>query len=1039
MPERHLRLPAVLFLLFAFLGGPALAAENNMGGSAPALPADLSPEQVEMARKYLESNPEARKALEAAQQQKEQEAREGVKPGDENAEGGKKDLAPGAEGAAAAAKEDRFAAPPRYDWRKSPYVFRLFGSRLKDEEKRQLVHFGHELFAPRAGDTVILENMPADPRYVIGPGDEVVVRMWGRMEGTQRLTVDRDGKIFFPKLGSFQVAGKTFEELKTFLQGKISGIKEVSSDVSLGRMKGVRVSVIGEVRVPGWYNVSSLHTALQALSLASGVKDIGSLRRIELRRGGKAVETIDLYDFLLRGDGRSDLRLLQGDTIFVPVVGKLVVIAGEVRRPAIYELRDEKPLLEMVQVAGGFAPSAWKQRVLVERLEGNTSRVVLDASVEDLEKGKATVELSDGDIVRVFPILPVDVNVVTLEGNVNRPGKYELKPGMTVGSLLKDAMDFLPETYFDYALLTRLVPPDLHKEVIPVNLREIVLEKKPEADVALQGRDKLTVYNRSAFRDRPKATISGEVRLTRQPPGEPPKAESPFPAGQGLEKPLKTESPFPAGSGREKPLKTEGSLAPAPGLEPSPKAEGQVTTGKVALGMKSEKDFLLSKLAAESRVDNNVLTIEIQAGMRVADLVRMAGGLTRLAYLERAEVVRVDENRTYRTIYFHLGKAVAGDPEENLLLSNEDHVQIHSIMETRFKKTVMAAGEVNNAGEYVLTDGMRLSDLLFKAGGFRESAYTKEAEIIRREISPQGDLVRTQALVVLPEKALRGEAGADIPLKERDLLVVRQIPDWSEKIQVLLAGEVQFPGIYAAHKRERLSSVVERAGGFTNDAYLKAVQFTRLSTQKTQQEAIDKLIDDLEVEVAQKAQQVSGALDKEDVEANKQLLEARRSLIAQLKKTRAKGRVVIRLTSADRLKGSNSDILLEDGDRLEVPKKTNVVNVVGRVYNPTGVVYDPARDTVDHYLKLVGGPTESADRDHIFLLKSNGSVVTRENAEGGFFSTGRQGLLSTRVDPGDSIVVPEKLLETRLMKDLKDITQILYQIAVATGVLVLAF
>ena len=360
-------------------------------------------------------------------------------------------------------------------------------------------------------------------------------------------------------------------------------------------------------------------------------------------------------------------------------------------------------------------------------------------------------------------------------------------------------------------------------------------------------------------------------------------------------------------------------------------------------------------------------------------------------------------------------------------------------METRFKKTVMAAGEVNNAGEYVLTDGMRLSDLLFKAGGFRESAYTKEAEVIRREVSPQGDLVRTQALVVLPEKALRGEAGADIPLKERDLLVVRQIPDWSEKIQVLLAGEVQFPGIYAAHKRERLSSVVERAGGFTNDAYLKAVQFTRLSTQKTQQEAIDKLIDDLEVEVAQKAQQVSGALDKEDVEANKQLLEARRSLISQLKKTRAKGRVVIRLTSADRLKGSNSDILLEDGDRLEVPKKTNVVNVVGRVYNPTGVVYDPARDTVDHYLKLVGGPTESADRDHIFLLKSNGSVVTRENAEGGFFSTGRQGLLSTRVDPGDSIVVPEKLLETRLMKDVKDITQILYQIAVATGVLVLAF
>ncbi|HZL98084.1 MAG TPA: SLBB domain-containing protein, partial [Terriglobales bacterium] len=697
----------------------------------------------------------------------------------------------------------------------------------------------------------------------------------------------------------------------------------------------------------------------------------------------------------------------QGDVIFVPVVARLAAITGEVRRPAIYELRDEKSLLDLVRVAGGFAPSAWKQRVLVERLEGNTSRVVLDASVEDLEKGKATLELSDGDIVRVFPILPVDVNGVTLEGNVNRPGKYEVKPGMTVGSLLKDAMDFLPETYFDYALLTRLVPPDLHKEVIPVNLREIVLEKKPGADVALMGRDKLTVYNRSAFRDRPKATISGEVRLTRQKP--------------------------------EQPLDVEPRLTSEQGLEPSTKRESQVTTGKVSLGTKTEKDFLLSKLTAESRVDNNVLTFEIQAGMRVADLIRMAGGLTRLAHIERAEVVRVDENRAYRTIYFHPGKAVAGDPEENLLLSNEDHVQIHSILETRYKRTVTAAGDVNNPAEYVLTEGMRLSDLLFKAGGFRESAYATEAEIIRREVTPRGDLVKTRTLVVFPGKALAGDPAADIPLKEYDLLVVRRIPEWSQKILVTLSGEVQFPGAYAAKKGERLSSLIARAGGFTKDAYLKAAQFSRVSTQKTQQEAIDKLIEDLELEVAQKGQQVSGALDKEDVEANRELLASRRALIAQLKKTRAKGRVIIRLADNGKVDGTPGDVLLEDGDRLDVPKKMNVVNVVGRVYNPTGIIFDPARDSVGHYLRMVGGPTESADRDHIFLLKADGSVVTRETADTGIFAFGDRRLMNARVEPGDSILVPEKLVQVRFMKDIKDITQILYQIAVTAGVLILAF
>jgi protein involved in polysaccharide export with SLBB domain len=346
---------------------------------------------------------------------------------------------------------------------------------------------------------------------------------------------------------------------------------------------------------------------------------------------------------------------------------------------------------------------------------------------------------------------------------------------------------------------------------------------------------------------------------------------------------------------------------------------------------------------------------------------------------------------------------------------------------------------VNIPAQYVLTEGMRLSDLLFKAGGFKESAYAAEAELIRREVTPQGDLVRTQTLVVFPDKALRGEAGADVPLKAYDLLVVREIPEWSQKIVVTMSGEVQFPGVYAARKGERLSSLIARAGGFTKGAYLKAAVFTRVSTQKSQQEAIDKLIDDLELEVAQKGQQVSGALDKEDVEANKELLASRRAIIAQLKKTRAKGRVIIRLAESGNVAGTLGDVLLEDGDRLEVPRKMNVVNVVGRVYNPTGIVFDPGRDSVGYYLRLVGGPTESADRDHIFLLKADGSVVTKETANVGFFTFGSSGLLNARVEPGDSILVPEKLVQTRFMKDFKDITQILYQIAVAAGVLIVVF
>ncbi|GAB4369640.1 MAG: SLBB domain-containing protein [Deltaproteobacteria bacterium] len=923
---------------------PAAAAPPP-SQAAPALPAGITPQQAEAAKQAVESGaplpPEAQRMLEAHPELKDQlppELRGKLEQARKKEE----------EGQQAASPPPSERPPlPGYDWRASVYVGGLFSKRLRESEVGRLPHFGHEVFAPRPGAAATLENMPVTPDYIVGPGDEVIVRLWGRMEGTHRMTVDRDGKIYFPKIGSLYVAGKTFSELQRFLRAKAGTIAEVSSDVTLGQLKGIRVSVIGEVRSPGWYNVSSLHTAVQVLYLAGGIKDIGSLRRIEIRRGGAVAGTIDLYDFLLKGETGADIRLLQGDTIFVPVVGRLVALSGEVRRPAIYELREEKTLLDLVRMGGGFSPTAYKKRVQVERLEGNFARIVLDVDAEELEKDGAAFDLSDGDIVRVLPIVLADINTVTLEGNVVRPGKYELKPGMTVGSLLPDELSFLPETWFDYALLTRLVPPEMRKETIPVNLRAIVLEKKREADVALKPFDRLTVFPRAAFRDAPKVTVSGEVRR----PG----------------------------------------------------------------------------------------TFDLKEGARVADLVKLAGDLTKSAYLDQAEIVRVDENRDFHTIYLDLGKALAGDEKENLLLADEDQLRIHSIWEGKYRKTVTAAGELQNPGEYTLTEGMKLSDLIFKAGGFKESAYAREAELVRREIAPGGELVKTETVVVSPERAVSGDKSFDIPLREHDLLMVRRIPEWAEKIQVTLEGEVRFPGTYAALKGERLSSLIARAGGFTPDAYLKAAHFSRISTQRSQQEAIDKLIEQLEVEIAQKAQDVSGALDKEDIEANREVVRARQSLVAQLKKARAQGRVVIRLAEEEKLKGTGADILLEDGDRLFVPKKMNVVNVVGRVYNPTGVVFDPAHDTLGHYLRTVGGPTESADRDHIFLLKANGSVVTRENVEGGFFLFGDRGILSAKVEPGDSIVVPEKLVQTRLMKDVKDITQILYQIAVTAGVLIVAF
>lgn len=944
---------------------PAFLWAEEAADSAP------TPEMVDDARQVLQSgssiSPDARQYLEAHPELKEQLIQGAKKKAEEE----KKEKGKGADRNAVKG-ESALPPLPAYDWRQSVYLAGLFAKRLTGAEGQSVVHFGHDLFAPKAGGVSVLEDMPVSPSFVIGPGDEIVVRTWGRLEGTNRLTVDRDGKIFYPKLGSMHVAGKTFGELKSFLRGKIGSMAEVSSEVALGELKASRVSVIGEVRAPGWYNVSSFHTALQALYLAGGVKDIGSFRRIELRRGGKPLTSIDLYDFLMRGDNQGDIRLHQGDTIFVPVVGPVVAVVGDVRRPAIYELKEEKTLREVVAMAGGFAPSAYTLRVQVERLEGNFAKIILDVDASEIAKGGPEFGLADGDLVRVLPILQGDENTVFLEGNVLRPGKYEAKPGMTVSSLFPDEKAFLPETDFDYALLTRLVPPDFRKEMLPVNLRAIVLERKKEADIVLRGRDTLRVFPRSAFRDPRRVTISGEVRAVRD-------------------------------------------------LVGVPASDNQAAAGKPT---------------GSARPDGPTIPFNVPEGARVSDLVKLAGGLSRAALLDRAELIRVDEKRDFKTVYVDLGKALSGDLQADLLLRDEDHLRVHSIYETRYKRNVTASGELNLPGEYLLTEGMTLSDLLFKAGGFKEGAYGKEAELIRRDIAPDGALVRTEALVVRPSMALAGDASADLPLRENDLLVVRAIPEWEVHQRVTLAGEVRFPGVYTVRKGERLGSVIARAGGFTGDAYLRAANFTRESTRKSQQAAIDRLIEELELEVAQKAQSAGAAIDKEDLETGKELMAARRSLIAQLRKARATGRVIIPLPPDGALAGGASDIPLEDGDRLEIPRKLNVVNVVGRVYNPTGVVFDSSNPTVGHYLRMVGGPTETADREHIFLLKADGSVVTGETSRpGGFFLLGGRGVQSAKVEPGDSIVVPEKLVQTRLMKDIKDITQIMMQIAVTAGVL----
>jgi polysaccharide export outer membrane protein len=538
-------------------------------------------------------------------------------------------------------------------------------------EEKVIRQFGYELFRNPPDTFAPADFVPVTPDYLLGPGDEVKISLWGKINGEVLSEIDREGNINFPQVGLLHLSGLSYAEAKDYLRNAFSKYykpSEVKMNVSLGNLRSLRVFMVGDVKSPGAYTLSSLSTVSNALFAAGGPAKTGSMRDIQVRRNGKTVVSFDLYDFLLRGDKTGDVRLMTGDVIFVPPVGPLVAVAGYVNHPAIYELK-------------------------------------------------------------------------------------------------------------------------------------------------------------------------GETRLS--------------------------------------------------------------------------------------------------------DLIRMAGGLTAVAYTGRVQVQRVEDHTT-RSIFDSDLLNLGSDPSKDIALSNGDVVKVFSVMDTT---------------------------------------------------------------------------------------------DWNQYRTVRIEGAVKNPGEYTMDKGATLSSLIDRAGGFTENAYLKGAIFTRETVRKLQQTQLDEAIDRLEQQLfTQSAQTIEAALSPDAAQQQQAAMEQRRSLIAKMRAAKAKGRMTIHLTQMDTFKGAPSDIALEDGDVLHVPERPNHIQVLGAVYNQTAFLYDPKATTAS-YLEKAGGMTQDAEEDALYVLRIDGSAISKREA-GGFF---RSKFMHAKLDPGDTIVVPEKIERIAYLREFKDITQILYQIAVTAGVLIVVF
>ena len=327
-----------------------------------------------------------------------------------------------------------------------PWPETEFEQMVADSAGRLLPLFGQSLFdqPPSTFAPMNLTQVPSD--YIIGPGDELQIRIWGQIAANLRVIVDRSGQIYIPQVGQISVAGIHYQDLEQHLKDAISKIfKNFSLTANVGRLRSIQILVVGDARYPGTYTIGSLSTLVNAIFASGGPLPQGSLRHIQVRRDGATITDFDFYDLLVKGDKSKDVRLQPGDVLFYPHVGPLVAISGSVNTPAIYEMTEKSTLENLTEIAGNLSTVADTSKITIDRISDHQSRETLEFPYDAQSR---TLPLKDGDIVRVFSIISRFDNTVTLRGNVANPGRYPWKPGMRVSDLIPDAQTLLTRRYW---------------------------------------------------------------------------------------------------------------------------------------------------------------------------------------------------------------------------------------------------------------------------------------------------------------------------------------------------------------------------------------------------------------------------------------------------------------------------------------------------------------------------------------------------------------------------------------------------------------
>jgi protein involved in polysaccharide export with SLBB domain len=650
--------------------------------------------------------------------------------------------------------------------------------------------FGYDLFEQTPSTFAPVTDVPVPADYVMGPGDQLRVQLFGGQNRNVPLTVSRDGTVNFPELGPIAVGGMTFSAARSTIENRVAQqMIGVRANVTMGETRSIRVFVLGEARQPGSYTISGLATMTSALFASGGIKPIGSLRDIQLKRQGAVVRHFDLYDLLIHGNTADDAKLQPGDVIFIPPVGPVVTVEGEVKRPAIYELRGETSAESVLQMAGGFTTEADPGRSSVTRVDDQYRRVVLN--VDFRAPGARTQGLRNGDALRIARLRPQLDSGVMLQGFVHRPGPMAWREGLRLSDVIGSIDELQADADSHYILIRREAGPDRHVEVLSADLVAALQQRGSAADILLQPRDQITVFDLAPGRERIIKPLLDELRLQSglSRPTEVVRVEGrvKVPGEYPLESDMRISDLLRAGGNLD--AAAFGGKAELARYEIT--ADGtrqteviEVDLGAIRAGNRQADlplrafDFLLVKETPDW-TDQESVTLSgevrfpgkypVRRGETLYEVIQRAGGLTPRAFARGSAFTRLYLRENERLLKESLAERMRSD----------------------LASLALQAAAANQAGA---------SQALAAGQGVLEQLKAAQ---------PVGRMV-----IDLPGLIAGGKGSAkDIALRDGDLLVVPQ-----QRQEVTVIGEVQNPSSRLYSENLRRDDYIRLSGGTTRKA-----------------------------------------------------------------------------------------------------------------------------------------------------------------------------------------------------------------------------